>query len=42
MFIRLWKIAKNIGDKEMQSFCEDILFTYEKHNINGHIDWKKD
>jgi len=42
MFIRLWETSKRIGDKETQKFCEDILTTYEKYNINGHIEWKKD
>ncbi|MEM0354581.1 MAG: HNH endonuclease [Thermoplasmata archaeon] len=41
MFIRLWETAKRIGDKETQKFCEDILLTYEKYDINGHIEWKK-
>jgi hypothetical protein len=22
-------------------FCADVLETYEKHNINGHIVWNK-
>ncbi len=42
MFIRLWKTAKRLGDKETQKFCEDILNTYEKYNVNGHIEWKRD
>lgn len=42
MFIRLWETAKRLGDKETQKFCEDILNTYEKYNVNGHIEWKKD
>jgi len=41
MFIRLWETAIKIRDKETQKFCEDILNTYEKYNINGHIEWKK-
>lgn len=41
MFIRLWETAKRINDKEMQQFCEDILNTYEKYNINGHREWKR-
>ena len=41
MFIRLWKVAKSIGDKETMKFCEAILKTFEKFNINGHIEWNK-
>lgn len=42
MFIRLWETAKRIGDTETKKICEEILKTYEKFNINGHIEWKKD
>lgn len=42
MFIRLWETAKRINDEETQKFCEEILKTYDKYNINGHIEWKKD
>ena len=42
MFIRLWETSKRLGDKETQKFCEDILKTYEKYNVNDHIEWKKD
>lgn len=42
MFIRLWETSKRLGDKETQKFCEDILNTYEKYNVNSHIEWKKD
>ena len=41
MFIRLYELAKKIGDEEIKAFCEDVLNIYEKHNINGHIKWKK-
>jgi 5-methylcytosine-specific restriction endonuclease McrA len=41
MFIRLLKIAKEVGDIKTQHFCEEILNTYEKFNINGHIKWDK-
>lgn len=41
MFIRLWETAKRLGDKKTQEFCEEILETYEKYNINGHIEWNK-
>jgi len=41
MFIRLYKIAKKINDKQTLGFLEEVLSAYEKHNINGHIEWKK-
>jgi HNH endonuclease len=41
MFIHLNKLAKQQGDKEMMDFCEDVLETFEKHGINGHIEWKR-
>jgi 5-methylcytosine-specific restriction endonuclease McrA len=40
MFIRLHELAKKENNKDLIEFCEDILKTYEKHNINGHIVWK--
>jgi 5-methylcytosine-specific restriction endonuclease McrA len=42
MFIRLWEAAKRLGDEKTQKFCEDILKTYEKYNVNGHIEWNND
>lgn len=45
MFIRLLGLAQNSGDpngEELISFCEDILAVFEKHGINGHIEWKKE
>lgn len=41
MFIRLWRTAKKIGDKKTEKFCEAVLSTYEKFDINGHIEWRK-
>ncbi|MBP7873614.1 MAG: HNH endonuclease [Bacteroidales bacterium] len=41
MFIRLYELAKNIGDVETQDFCAQILEVFEKNNINGHIEWKR-
>ena len=40
MFIRLYEIAKSENDKKTINFCEDILKTFEKHDINGHIKWE--
>ncbi len=41
MFIRLYDLAKTEKNQELMKFCADILETYEKHNINGHIVWEK-
>lgn len=41
MFIRLYELAKSEGNEELKKFCTDILETYEKYNINGHIIWKR-
>ncbi len=41
MFIRLYELAKSEKNKKLIRFCTDILETYEKYNINGHIEWKK-
>ena len=41
MFIRLYEVAKQEGNEELMRFCEDILETYERHGINGHIEWNR-
>lgn len=41
MFINLYNLAKKIGDKRLQKFCEEVLTVYETNCINGHIEWKK-
>lgn len=41
MFIRLYKLAKREKNTELLNFCSGILKTYEKHDINGHIKWRK-
>lgn len=41
MFIRLYELAKSENNEELKKFCADVLKTYEKHNINGHIVWEK-
>jgi len=41
MFIRLYELAIKENNVELIKFCIDVLGTYEKHNINGHIVWKK-
>lgn len=39
MFIRLYESAESIDDEGMMAFCRDILDVYDKHDINGHIEW---
>lgn len=41
MFINLLNLAELNDDKVLKDFCMDILKTFEKHDINGHIEWKK-
>lgn len=41
MFIRLYELAKSEKNEKLMKFCVDILETYEKHSINGHIVWEK-
>lgn len=42
MFIRLYELARKNNDENLKQFCEEILQVFEKHNINGHIEWNKD
>ncbi|MDR3113334.1 MAG: HNH endonuclease [Endomicrobium sp.] len=41
MYIRLYELAKRENNKELLNFTIDILQIYEKHKINGHIEWKR-
>lgn len=41
MFIRLYELSKEIGDKETMEFCEQILIVFEENDVNGHIKWKR-
>jgi len=41
MFIRLYELAKKEKNEELKKFCAEVLETYEKHNINDHIVWKR-
>lgn len=41
MFVRMYEVAKKQNNKEILKFIEDLLGVYEKHNVNGHIEWKK-
>jgi predicted restriction endonuclease len=41
MFIRLYELAKAEGNQELLTFTTEILETYEKNSINGHIVWTR-
>lgn len=41
MFIRLYELAKSMGDEETMRFCQEILETFERHRVNDHIEWKR-
>ena len=41
MFIRLYELAKATNDQTMVNFCKEVLKTFDKHDINGHIPWKE-
>lgn len=41
MFINLLNKAKKSNDRDIADFCEEILETYEKFGVNGHIKWKE-
>lgn len=41
MFIHLYELSKEIGDKNTMRFCEEVLETFEKHHVNDHIEWKR-
>lgn len=40
-FIRLYRRALAIGDQHMMAFCRQVLDTYDKFGINGHIEWRE-
>lgn len=35
-----YELAKSEKNENLMKFCADVLKTYEKHNINGHIVWE--
>ena len=41
MFIRLYDLAKSIGDQALVEFCSEVLEVYERNGINGHIVWTR-
>ncbi len=41
MFIRLYELAKKENNEELIKFTTDVLEVYDKHEMNGHIVWKK-
>jgi hypothetical protein len=40
MFIRLYEVAKESNDANLENFCREVLELYEKYGINSHIEWK--
>ena len=40
MFINLLQLARKKGDSAIVDFCNDVLNVYDKHKIDGHIDWQ--
>lgn len=41
MFINLHKQSTASRDRELAEFCKAVLKVYEKHDINGHVEWKR-
>ena len=41
MFIQMLETAKAENETSLVKFIEEILNVYEKHNMNGHIRWRK-
>ena len=41
MFIKFYNLAKKRNSKELTNFFSEILSIYDKHDVNGHIEWKK-
>ena len=41
MFIRLLNLAQEERDSALCEFIQDVLLTYERHGINGHIEWNR-
>ncbi|MBE8219688.1 MAG: HNH endonuclease, partial [Alphaproteobacteria bacterium] len=42
LFVNLQAQAKELGDEKTENFAKAVLKTYEKHDVNGHIEWKED
>ncbi|WP_233706727.1 HNH endonuclease [Helicobacter felis] len=41
MFMRLLESARKNKEYDLVAFLEEVLSVYEKHGINGHIEWKR-
>ena len=39
IFIRLHELAKKEQNKKLEEFCEELLSVFDKHDVNGHIEW---
>ena len=36
-----WVMAQAEGNTQLIDFCTQVLETFEAHDINGHIEWKR-
>ena len=41
VFINMYRQAQKNNDTALMRFIEDVLEVYDRHDINGHIEWKK-
>ncbi len=41
LFVNLLARSKKVNDYALAKFCDDILKTYDKHGVNGHIEWTR-
>ena len=41
LFVNLLAQSRKVNDHALSSFCIDILRTYDKHGINGRINWNR-
>jgi hypothetical protein len=41
MFIRLYELAQKQEDASVQNFCVEVLEVFERHDVDGHIVWKR-
>ena len=41
MFKKYYELAKNENDSKLLEFFKEVLELYEKHDINGHIEWHR-
>ena len=41
VFINLREWSLHYSNRELAAFCEDVLTVYDKHGIDGHIEWDR-